>query len=125
MQGTSIILCDKLMLCPQSPRPRESDHEHKSRALGSFFRQWFPTLWCGDCGDRSRARCQGSAGAAPARISTLYITLYITLFPAIVFSALFCGVGPAALAIVLGLLGARVWFLTPVQSLSVPDAPQL
>jgi signal transduction histidine kinase len=50
---------------------------------------------------------------------------YITLFPAVAFSALFCGIGPAALAIVLGLLGARVWFLTPAQSLSVPDAAQL
>ena len=50
---------------------------------------------------------------------------YITLFPAIAFSALFCGVGPATLAIVLGLVGARFWFLTPAHSLGVPDPPQL
>jgi len=50
---------------------------------------------------------------------------YIVLFPAVAFSALFCGVGPATLAIVLGLLGTRFWFLTPAHSLSVPDPPQL
>jgi len=65
-------------------------------------------------------------GAREALAPLLHESLpYITLFPAVAFSALFCGVGPAALAIVLGLLGARVWFLTPAQSLSVPDAPQL
>jgi K+-sensing histidine kinase KdpD len=47
------------------------------------------------------------------------------LFPAVAFSALFCGVGPAALATVLGLLSVSFWFLTPTHSLSVPDLPQL
>jgi len=65
-------------------------------------------------------------GAREALAPFLHESLpYITLFPAVAFSTVFCGVGPAALAIVLGLLGARVWFLTPAQSLSVPDAPQL
>ena len=65
-------------------------------------------------------------GAREALAPLLHESLpYITLFPAVAFSALFCGIGPAALAIVLGLLGARVWFLTPAQSLSVPDAAQL
>src|SRR6185295_2574052 len=50
---------------------------------------------------------------------------YITLFPAIAFSALFSGAGPAALATVLGLLEARFWFLTPAHSWGDPDPPQL
>jgi signal transduction histidine kinase len=50
---------------------------------------------------------------------------YITLFPALVFSALFCGVGPSAVATFLGLFGVRFWFITPAHSFSVPDGPQL
>jgi signal transduction histidine kinase len=50
---------------------------------------------------------------------------YITLFPALAFSALSCGVGPSAVAILVGLLGARFWFIAPTHSFSVPDVPQL
>jgi signal transduction histidine kinase len=68
----------------------------------------------------------GALGAREAVAPLLHESLpYITLFPAVAFSALFCGVGPAALATVLGLLSVRFWFLTPTHSLSVPDLPQL
>jgi signal transduction histidine kinase len=50
---------------------------------------------------------------------------YITLFPAVVFSALFCGVGPSVVTILIGLSGVRFWFITPVHSFSIPDMPQL
>jgi signal transduction histidine kinase len=50
---------------------------------------------------------------------------YITLFPALAFSALFCGVGPSALATLLGVLGAWLWFIAPVHSLAVPQDSQL
>jgi signal transduction histidine kinase len=68
----------------------------------------------------------GALGVREAMAPLLHESLpYITLFPAVAFSALFCGVGPAALAIVLGLLSVRFWFLTPTHSLGVPDLPQL
>jgi len=49
---------------------------------------------------------------------------YLAFFPALVFSALFCGVWPSALATIVALLGMRYWFIAPVQSFSLPDAPQ-
>jgi signal transduction histidine kinase len=68
----------------------------------------------------------GALGVTEAVAPLLHESLpYITLFPTVAFSALFCGVGPAALATVLGLLSVRFWFLTPTHSLSVPDLPQL
>lgn len=52
-------------------------------------------------------------------------TLYILLFPVIVYSALCCGVGPSALAVVIALVGAKYWFIPPVHSFRVLDTPQL
>jgi signal transduction histidine kinase len=46
------------------------------------------------------------------------------VLPALTFAALFCGVGPSALAMVVALFAIRYWFTTPVHSLGVPDAPQ-
>jgi signal transduction histidine kinase len=50
---------------------------------------------------------------------------YITLFPAVVFAACYCGLGPSMLSVVVGLLGVRFWFVSPLRSFSVPDTPQL
>jgi signal transduction histidine kinase len=50
---------------------------------------------------------------------------YITLFPALVFSALLCGVGPSAATTLLGLFGARFLFIAPAHPLSNPDVAQL
>ena len=41
---------------------------------------------------------------------------YVTLFPAIAFSALYCGVGPAILSVVLSIAGTKYWLITPAQS---------
>jgi signal transduction histidine kinase len=49
---------------------------------------------------------------------------YVILFPAIVFSAWYCGVGPSLPAIALALLGLRYWFIAPAHSFSIPDTAQ-
>ena len=49
---------------------------------------------------------------------------YITLFPAIAFSAWFCGVAPTAVGTVLALVASRYFFVSPSHSLSFPDAQQ-
>jgi len=49
---------------------------------------------------------------------------FITLFPAVVFAAWFCGIGPSILSVVVALLGARFLFVQPVHSFSAPDTPQ-
>jgi signal transduction histidine kinase len=42
---------------------------------------------------------------------------YITLFPAVAFCAWYCGVGPSIVSVVLALIGAGYWFLSPIHSL--------
>jgi signal transduction histidine kinase len=49
---------------------------------------------------------------------------YILLFPAIAFSAWYCGVGPSVLTVVLALVGAKYWFIPPVHSLRIPNTAQ-
>ena len=49
---------------------------------------------------------------------------FITLFPAVIFAAWFCGIGPSILSVIAALIGARFLFVQPVHSLSVPDTPQ-
>jgi len=49
---------------------------------------------------------------------------FITLFPAVIFAAWFCGIGPSILSVFVALLGARFLFVQPVHSFSVPDTPQ-
>jgi len=51
--------------------------------------------------------------------------MFVLLFPAIAFSAWYCGVGPSIVAVVLALVGARYWFITPTHSFRVPDTAQL
>ena len=46
---------------------------------------------------------------------------FVTLFPAVIFAAWFCGIGPSILSVIVALLGARFWFVQPVRSFSVPD----
>jgi signal transduction histidine kinase len=48
---------------------------------------------------------------------------YVTLFPAVVFASWLCGMRPSALVVVLGLLGARFWFIAPLHSLRIPALP--
>jgi signal transduction histidine kinase len=50
---------------------------------------------------------------------------YVGLFLAVAFLSWFCGVGPSVLAIVLGLLATRFWFVPPTHSLSIPDVHRL
>jgi signal transduction histidine kinase len=46
---------------------------------------------------------------------------YVTLFPAVVCASCFCGLGPSALVVILGLFGARFWFIAPQHSLHLPN----
>jgi signal transduction histidine kinase len=41
---------------------------------------------------------------------------YITLFPAVAFSAWYCGIGPSILSVALTLIGTQFWLLTPPYS---------
>jgi signal transduction histidine kinase len=50
---------------------------------------------------------------------------YITFFPAIAFSAWYCGVVPALLTTVLALLAAQYWFAPPGHSLRLAGPEQL
>ena len=49
---------------------------------------------------------------------------YVTLFAAVAFSAWFCGTAPSVCSVVIGLLGARYWFIEPTHIFSVPDKAQ-
>ena len=49
---------------------------------------------------------------------------FITLFPAVIFAAWFCGIGPSIASVAVGLLAARYLFFQPPHSLSVPNLPQ-
>ena len=49
---------------------------------------------------------------------------YVTLFPAVAFSAWFCGLGPAVFAILVGVAGARFLLLEPAHALGVWSASQ-
>ncbi len=50
---------------------------------------------------------------------------YITLFPAVVFCAWYCGVGPSILSVLLGLVGAQYWFTSPAHSLRIVGTAQV
>jgi signal transduction histidine kinase len=50
---------------------------------------------------------------------------YITFFPAVAFSAWYCGVVPSLLTTVLALLAAQYWFVPPVHSLRLASLEQL
>ena len=50
---------------------------------------------------------------------------YVGLFLAVAFLSWFCGVGPSILAVVLGLIATRYWFIPPTHSLSIPDPQRL
>jgi signal transduction histidine kinase len=50
---------------------------------------------------------------------------YITFFPAVAFSAWYCGVVPALLTTVLALLAAQYWFVSPTHSLRPAGPEQL
>jgi signal transduction histidine kinase len=49
---------------------------------------------------------------------------YITLFPAVAFSAWYCGIAPSVVGTILGLVASRYWFIAPVHSLRLPTAQE-
>jgi len=49
---------------------------------------------------------------------------YITLFPAVAFSAWYCGIGPSILSILLSVIGAQYWLVPPVDSLRILNTAQ-
>src|SRR5258708_38045783 len=51
-------------------------------------------------------------------------TVYLVLPAAVAFSAVYCGLGPSAVALAVALFGVRYWFINPSHSLSIPDGPQ-
>jgi signal transduction histidine kinase len=51
--------------------------------------------------------------------------VYILLFPVVVYSALYCGIGPSGLAVALALVGAKYWFVPAIHSFRVLDMAQL
>jgi len=46
---------------------------------------------------------------------------YITFYPAVAFAAWFCGVGPSILVVLVGLIAARYFGVSPREVLSAPD----
>jgi signal transduction histidine kinase len=50
--------------------------------------------------------------------------VYLVLPAAVAFSAAYCGLAPAVIAIVVALVGIRYWFISPSHSLSIPDGTQ-
>jgi signal transduction histidine kinase len=55
--------------------------------------------------------------ASPTDRFHSFSIVFILLFPAIVFSALFCGIGPSVAATIVSLAGLRYWFLASAHSL--------
>jgi signal transduction histidine kinase len=49
---------------------------------------------------------------------------YVTLFPAVAFSAWYCGVGPSTLSLVLVLAGAKYWFIPVTHSFRILSTAQ-
>src|SRR6202795_4546101 len=50
---------------------------------------------------------------------------YITLVPAVAFCAWYCGVGPSTLSVVVALIGAQYWFISPAHSLRIVGMAQV
>src|SRR5437588_11746980 len=46
---------------------------------------------------------------------------YHTIWAAVVFAAWCCGVGPAIVSMIIGLLGVWFWFVSPVHSFGIPS----
>jgi signal transduction histidine kinase len=50
---------------------------------------------------------------------------YVTFFPAVAFSAWYCGLGPSIMSVVLTLLSARYWLIPPADRFQIPSAAHL
>jgi signal transduction histidine kinase len=50
---------------------------------------------------------------------------YVTFFPAVAFSAWYCGLGPSILSVVLTLLSATYWVVPPADRFRIPSAAHL
>ena len=50
---------------------------------------------------------------------------YLLFFPTIALCAWLCGIGPSIIAVLLSLVGARYWFMSPAHSLGIPDKPEV
>jgi len=50
---------------------------------------------------------------------------YVLLFPAVAFSAWYCGIGPSVVATILALVGATYGFVSPIQPLAIFNAADL
>jgi signal transduction histidine kinase len=79
----------------------------------------------------TRYACATSAAAlallaawAAGQFHNAYVP-FIMLFPALVFSALYCGIGPSVVVTVLSVIGARYWFIAPTHSLRLRSMSDL
>jgi len=50
---------------------------------------------------------------------------YHTVWLAVVFSAWYCGIGPAIITVIIGAVGVWYWFLPPVHSFTVKDPAEI
>ena len=50
---------------------------------------------------------------------------YVLLFPAVAFSAWYCGIGPSVVATILALVGATYGFVSPIQPIAILNAADL
>jgi signal transduction histidine kinase len=50
---------------------------------------------------------------------------YVAIFPAVIFAAWYCGVGPSILATATAFLGEKYWFIEPRGSLAIADWGQI
>lgn len=58
-------------------------------------------------------------GLTPFHVDRVH---YLVLFPAVAFSAWYCGIGPSIVALVVAFAGARYWFTPPIHSFRIPDS---
>jgi signal transduction histidine kinase len=49
---------------------------------------------------------------------------YVAVFPALAFSASYCGLGPSALATVFAVVGLKYWFIPPLRTFGIVTASQ-
>src|SRR5437016_4457004 len=58
-------------------------------------------------------------GLTPFHVDRVH---YVILFPAVAFSAWYCGIGPSIVALVVAFAGARYWFTQPIHSFRIPNS---
>jgi signal transduction histidine kinase len=50
---------------------------------------------------------------------------YLTIFPAVIFSSWYCGLGPSIASVIIAFLAETYWFVEPRNTLGIPSAARL